>query len=92
MEKLPQVPATLFSNLDTFEKLSKLAPQIQQAADDYQQAKQSQGRRTKLTYIAILLGVATVVSSSPQTLTHLSNLPLLPIGLGLAAITCWLLR
>jgi ubiquinone biosynthesis protein len=92
MEKLPQVPATLFSNLDTFEKIATLAPQIQQAANDYQQAKQSQGRRTKLTYIAILLGVAAAVSSSPQTLTHLSNLPLLPMGLGLAAITCWLLR
>ena len=92
MEKLPQVPATIFNNLDTFEKIGKLAPHIQQAANDYQQAKQSQGRRTKLTYTAILLGVAAILSSSPQTLAHLSGLPLLPIGLGMTAIACWLLR
>ena len=92
IEKLPEVPAAIFNNLDAFEKISKLAPHIQQAANDYQQAKQSQGRRTKLTYTAILLGVAAILSSSPQTLAHLSGLPLLPIGLGMTAIACWLLR
>ena len=92
MEKLPEVPAAIFNNLETLEKIGKLAPQLQQAADDYRQAKQSQGRRTTLTYTALILATAALISRSPQTLAQLSNLPLLTIGLGLIAIACWVMR
>lgn len=91
-EKLPEVPAAIFSSLETLQKMGELAPQVQQAANDYQKARSSQGRRRKMGLTAIALGAATLISSSPIITTYLSTLPLLSIGLGIATISVWLLK
>ncbi|MGS2717872.1 ubiquinone biosynthesis regulatory protein kinase UbiB [Eionea flava] len=92
MEKLPQVPSTLFNNLDAIEEVRAIAPHIQQAAEDYQKNKQQQKKKKILFYSAIALAGAAIISSSP-TLQH-SIYESSPITLGLIAIAiaCWLAR
>ncbi|MFT5117023.1 MAG: ubiquinone biosynthesis protein [Kiritimatiellia bacterium] len=92
MEKLPEVPAAIFNNLQTLQNIAELAPQIQQAANDYHKAKITQKRRYKRLLIAITLATAAVLSSSPLLFSYVTSLPVLSIGLGVGAIGFWLLK
>ena len=92
MEKLPQVPSILFNNLDAIAEMRALAPQIQQAAADYQQAKRGQRKKTYLSYTAIALAAAALASSSTDVTAYISDMPLFTLGLIGAAIACWIIR
>jgi ubiquinone biosynthesis protein len=92
MEKLPQVPSILFSNLDAVAEMRALAPHIQQAAADYQQAKRGQRKKKYLSYTAIALAAAALASSSTDVTAYISGMPLFTIGLIGAAIACWTIR
>ena len=92
MEKLPQVPSTLFNNLDAIEEVRAIAPQIQQAATDYQKSKQQQKRKKILFYSAITLAGAAIVSSSPALQNYINESSPLTLGLIATAIFCWLVR
>ena len=92
MEKLPEVPAAILNNVESFQKLSDLAPQLQQAANDYQQAKGKQQRRFYITIASIGTGVAALISQSPSALHYIDTLSPLSIGLGILAIGLWLIK
>jgi ubiquinone biosynthesis protein len=92
MEKLPEIPAAIYNNLETLQKLGELTPQIQQAAEDYQKAKQTQKRRHKIAISAVALGLAAIISSAPTFINYLSALPPISIGLGLTALGLWLFK
>lgn len=92
MEKLPEVPAAILNNVESFQKLSDLAPQLQQAADDYQQAKGKQQRRFYITIASIATGAAALISQSPSALHYIDTLSPLSIGLGLLAIALWVCK
>lgn len=92
MEKLPQVPSTLLNNLDAIKTIGELAPHVQQAANDYQQAKQAHKQRHKKVIAVVVLAGGAIVSSSPTILSYLSSLPPLSIGLAIAAIGVYFFR
>ncbi len=92
LEKLPEIPATLLHNLETIEKMGELAPQIEQAAQDYQQAKQSHRRRHKRVLLALGLGIAAVITSLPSVSDTLTALAPLSIGLAIAGLGLYLWR
>jgi len=92
MEKLPQVPSTLFNGLDAIEELRALTPQVQQVAADYQQAKLGRRKKTYLSYSTIALVAAALISSSADVAAYLLNMPLLTVGFLGAAVFCWLIR
>lgn len=92
MEKLPEVPAAILNNVESFQKLSDLAPQLQQAANDYQQAKGKQQRRFYITIASIGTGAAALISQSPSALHYIDTLSPLSIGLGLLAIALWVCK
>lgn len=92
MEKLPQVPSTLFNNLDAIEEVRAIAPQIQQAAADYQKSKQQHKRKKILFYSAITLAGAAIISSSPVVQNYINESSPLTLGLIATAIFCWLVR
>ncbi|MFT7387305.1 MAG: ubiquinone biosynthesis protein [Candidatus Endobugula sp.] len=92
MEKLPQVPSTLFNGLDAIEELRALTPQVQQVAADYQQAKLGRRKKTYLSYSTIALVAAALISSSADVAAYLLNMPLLTVGFLGVAVFCWLIR
>ncbi len=92
LEKLPSVPANIVSNLETFERIGELAPEIEQAAKDYHQAKQNHKKRYFIKIGAIAIGSIAIATSSPNIIQYLSELPSISILLGLTAIGLWLFK
>ncbi|ODS23986.1 ubiquinone biosynthesis regulatory protein kinase UbiB [Candidatus Endobugula sertula] len=92
MEKLPDVPTTLISNMETLEKMGGLIPQIQQAAEDYHQIKQRNKRRYRMSLIATILAMGAAVTAWPQGITYISSLPPATTILGVAALGIWLFK
>jgi ubiquinone biosynthesis protein len=92
MEKLPEVPDTLLHGVESLQQLTELAPQLQQAANDYQHAKNKQKRRFYISTVSIGVGVAAILSQSPTALEYIHSLSPLSIGLSLLAIGLWIIK
>jgi ubiquinone biosynthesis protein len=92
MEKLPEVPATLLNSVESLQHITELAPHIQQAAKDYQQAKDKKKRRFYMSTAALIVGATAILSQSPSAIHYLQTLSPMSIGLGLCAIFLWAIR
>lgn len=92
MEKLPEVPTTIFNNLNTLQKMGELAPHIQTAADDYHKAKIAGKRRFRMTWAAIAVALGAVASHSPALVQSVTSLHPLTMGMGIVAIALWVFR
>jgi ubiquinone biosynthesis protein len=92
MEKLPEVPNTILSNLQTLEKIRELTPHIEQAAKDYHRAKEKSKRRYMMASAAIMMALAAALSAWPSAVAYIQQLPTLSITLGLGAGALWFLK
>jgi ubiquinone biosynthesis protein len=92
MEKLPEIPATIFNNIETLQRVGELAPQLQVVANDYNNAKKTRKRRIFMSLAAIAVAGATLVSASPSLLSYISAFSPATAGLGILAIALWAFR
>lgn len=92
LEKLPEVPGTVLKNLETLEKVRELTPHLEQAAQDYHQAREKAKRRYKMVSGAVVLGIAAGATAWPGVVSWVSQMPAVSIGLGLAALGLWLFK
>ncbi len=93
MEKFPEIPGTLFNNLERFQELGEIAPQIKQAAEDYHAAKERHKRKTLLSISALAAVGGGVITLIPNTsLEILSDIHPASIGLFVLAAGLWLFR
>lgn len=85
MEKFPEIPAKIYSGLESLQAVNELAPQLQQAAADYHQYRVVSHQRKRRVIAAVLLAVGAVMSAWPVLSQSLHSLPPVTWGLGLAA-------
>lgn len=92
MEKLPQLPTMIFNNIEKVQKLTDMAPTLQQAAEDYHQYKLKSAKRKNRTIAAIVIAGAAIISASPTLTATIASLSPMTWGLAVVAGGLYLLR
>lgn len=89
LEKLPQVPTEMVNNFDRMKQVADMVPHLQQAADDYHQAKLQAKRRYKRRLASAVIAIAAIATTIPQWSMLLASVSPLTVGLGVVAIILW---